>query len=257
MGCTQAKHVGKSTRSEATPVYHDSRLNRLSIYLDTHKTVIHRKLLPYFEDVFDKRHSHQKELRLAFVPLEEERLQDLVEVLPSYCHIHSLRLWKAKLGPQGMKTLAPVLETLLRLKDLGLEDNGLGDEGALALAPALVHLKELEGLHLHINQISDSGLLALSGSLQGKVRLNLLNLSENQVTTAGAAQLLERLASSCPKLETLSLAANSLDAACRSVFLTHIPHLPCLRKLFLGGIQLPPETISTLRSFSPHLNIFT
>lgn len=257
MGCTQAKPRSKSARSAANLPFNDPRLERLSAYLDTNKTLIHRKLLPFFEDALDKRHGSHHELRLAFVPLIEERLQDLTEVLPLYLHLQSLRLWKARLGHQGMKTLAPVLGDLLQLKELGLEDNELGDEGAVALAPALARLKELEGLHLHINQISDSGVLALSGSLEGKAHLHILNLAENRITAVGAATLLKRLTTSCSQLETLSLSANSLSDESSSVLLTHIHHLPHLRKLFLGGIKLKPEAVSELQRLNPELGIFS
>ena len=256
MGCTQAKPKGITRKPEALQEQ-DSQLARLAVYLDTNKAVIHKKLIPFFEDALDRRVKDHQEMRLSFVPLIEERLQDLMEVLPCYPHLLSLRLWKARLGPQGMKTLASAIANLLGLKELGLEDNELGDEGVLALTPALTQLNNLEGLHLHINQITNLGAHTVSKSLEGKTHLQILNLSENQISATGAEELLKQLAHSCPKLNTLSLATNTLGSESISLFVTYIPKLPALTKLFIDNAQLPPDIAVQLQGCNYQLNIFS
>ncbi len=256
MGCTQAKPKGKTRKPEALQEQ-DSQLARIAVYLDTNKAVIHKKLIPFFEDALDKHVLDHAELRLSFVPLIEERLQDLVEVLPCYLHLSSLRLWKARLGPQGMKTLAPALANLIKLKELGLEDNELGDEGAVALSSAMVKLNHLEGLHLHINQITNLGARSVSKSLEGKTHLQILNLSENQISATGTEELLKQLASSCPNLDTLSLASNSLGPESSSLLVTYIPKLPALTKLFIDNAQLPTNIVAKLQGCNGQLNIFS
>jgi Ran GTPase-activating protein (RanGAP) involved in mRNA processing and transport len=256
MGCTQAKSKGKTPKSEA-PQEQESQLTRLAVYLDANKAVIHKKLIPFFEDALDKHVLDHVELRLSFVPLIEERLQDLVEVLPCYLHLSSLRLWKARLGPQGMKTLAPALANLIKLKELGLEDNELGDEGAMTLSPALMQLNHLEGLHLHINQITNQGVRSVSKSLEGKTHLKILNLSENQISATGAEELLKQLASFCHNLDTLSMASNSLGPESSSLLVTYIPKLPALTKLFIDNSQLPANISAQLQGYNRQLNIFS
>ncbi|CAE7206732.1 Nlrc3 [Symbiodinium natans] len=115
-----------------------------------------------------------------------------------------------------------LLQDVFRPRDhvLDLGGAGLGDHAAMAVAADWVRLQQLglERLHLGGNDISDAGLTVLATAVKdapsGKLRR--LNLRGNNLSPAAAEALLSMLPC-MPRLESLDLVANDLDAETASV----------------------------------------
>jgi hypothetical protein len=146
-----------------------------------------------------------QELTMAYIPIRDADLTDLMEALRINATLTTLKLTSNNLGVEGARALAATLNTT-KITSLYLRWNRIGDEGARSLAAALN--ATLTSLDLSCNNIGPVGARALASALNTTC-ITSLCLTRNNIGDEGARSLAAALDNNST-LTRLDLAFNNI-----------------------------------------------
>lgn len=246
--CTQMS-TKKVTIIQKTTETKTQTHEELKNFYDSKKSAIHKKLLPFYEEVIKTGQCRSEIVNLNFIKFQKSNSEHLLNLFPYFQSIKVLKLWKTFLGSEGMKSIYSDLANFKHLEVLSLEDNSIGPDGCMYLSIALKRLENLKELWLHINDIGPSGASCLAKEIKHLDKLEKLNLDENSMENKSALKLVNAI-KGFKHLKLLGLAYNKLSGDAILNIAVILGLLP-LEKLTLTGNELDEGCHSRIMTLLP------
>ena len=226
---------------------------RLVSYYNTNREYMNSKLLNLFSQIVTNLDFERRDVNLSFVNLRNNRVRQLVEILPYFRSIQYLSLWKSGLGRSGISAIQCGLSNLTELAVLILSDNEIDSEGTIYLARALRNLVKLKELWLDINDIGPVGAVFLADALVTLEKLEKIGIDENSIEGSGGLKIVRAIKVN-HKVNHIGLGYNNISQEACFAILEELKGLP-LEKVILSGNIINQSSYRVMKDLIPNAEI--